>query len=328
MPTPTCLVRSSINIDETFQVPHIVRAGETISSSRMDARAGGKGANVAAALGLAGARVRMLGAVGDDATWPLDLLAEHHVDVESVHRSSDAPTGRAFIQIAADGENSIVLLKGANFERVPALDDPQQWLAQGVSHLVLQNEIPLEVTAAYVRCAEAVRTDAARICTIFNPSPMLGKDELRAFPWTGVDVLVVNEGEAHDLVVALHGEAADQPSPAHTLAGLSSLSNTPWLVMTRGGRGVLAGVLLEGTRTWLDLPASAPRAVVNTTGAGDTFTGYLVAGLMKEEPQTRAAAENVLRAAGLAACMAVEVDGAMESIPAVAAVQARQGGGK
>lgn len=322
-----CIVRSSINIDETFQVPHIVRPGETISSSGMWSRPGGKGANVAAALGLAGAKVTMLGAVGEEATWPLDHLAKHGVEVGSVHRSKDTPTGRAFIQISSeDGENSIVLLKGANFEQAPALDDPEAWL-KDATHVMLQNEIPLDVTSAYAKHAEQHKTakDGKRVCTVFNPSPMLSKEELQAFPWGGIDVLIVNEGEAADLLEAIGGKKS--ASPVEGLAALPALSAVEWLVVTRGAQGFLAGVQVGDERAYIDLPASRPEKVVNTTGAGDTFAGYLVAGLMEahnaNEATTKESAERILKRAGVAASMAVEIDGAMESIPDLAAVQAR-----
>ena len=194
-----CVVRSSVNIDETFQVPHIVRPGETISSSAMWSRPGGKGANVAAVLGLAGVRARMLGAVGEDAKWPIRCLEERHVDTSCMYVSPDVPTGRAFIQLSqGDGENSIVLLKGANFALDTPLDDVRRWLSPEVTHLILQNEIPLASTIAYVQHAQSLS-----ICTVLNPSPMLTPDELRAFPWAGLHVLIVNEGESAELQLSL-----------------------------------------------------------------------------------------------------------------------------
>ena len=258
-----CVVRSSVNIDETFQVPHIVRPGETISSSAMWTRPGGKGANVAAVLGLAGVRVRMLGAVGEDAKWPIRCLDERHVDTSCMYVSPDVPTGRAFIQLSqGDGENSIVLLKGANFALDTPLDDVQRWLSPEVTHLILQNEIPLASTIAYVQHAP-------------------------------------------------------------TLADVPCLAPIPWLVVTRGSQGSRAGVILDGERTWIDVPASRTTHVVNTTGAGDTYTGYLVAGLMTTDHWTIDRVRAVLQRASVAAAMAVEVDGAMESIPAASEVEAR-----
>ena len=93
--------------------------------------------------------------------------------------------------------------------------------------------------------------------------------------------------------------------------------------MTRGSQGSSAGVILDGKRTWIDVPASRTTHVVNTTGAGDTYTGYLVAGLMTTDHWTIDRVRAVLQRASVAAAMAVEVDGAMDSIPAANEVEAR-----
>lgn len=105
--TPLCLVRSSINIDEMFAVSHVVRPGETISSSSLQSRPGGKGANVSAAVALAGQKIVLSGSVGKDATWPMDELKKRGVDTSSIRVLEGVPTGRAFIQVAEDGENSM-----------------------------------------------------------------------------------------------------------------------------------------------------------------------------------------------------------------------------
>lgn len=105
--SPLCLVRSSINIDEMFAVSHVVRPGETISSSSLTSRPGGKGANVSAAVSLAGQHTVLSGAVGTDATWPIDELKKRGVDTSSIRILDKVPTGRAFIQVADDGENSM-----------------------------------------------------------------------------------------------------------------------------------------------------------------------------------------------------------------------------
>ncbi len=180
-----CLVKSSINIDETFLVPHIVRPGETISSSGLVSRPGGKGANVSAAIGLAGAKVSLSGAVGKDATWPIDELKARKVITDDVEILDGIPTGRAFIQIAEDGENSIVLLKGANFATDSSSADPSTAFTSNpqrqITHLVLQNEIPLQTTVAFLEYAKSDKA-GNHITTIFNPSPMLSNAQVESFP--------------------------------------------------------------------------------------------------------------------------------------------------
>lgn len=292
-----------------------------MSSSGMWSRPGGKGANVAAALGLAGAPVKMLGAVGKEATWPLDCLKERHVDTSHVHVSDSVPTGRAFIQVStSDGENSIVLLKGANFVEETSLNDPAAWIGtEEETYVVLQNEIPLEVTKAYAAYASA----RPHVRAVFNPSPMLSQDELRAFPWEGIDVLIVNEGEAADMHEALSGRPVEA-SAAKALAALPAIASIQWIVVTFGSRGSAAGVLCDGSRTWVDVPATKAERVVNTTGAGDTFTGYLVSGILREQGAvTPERIHALMTRASVASAMAVEVDGAMESIPAAADVEKR-----
>lgn len=331
---PLCLVRSSINIDQMFAVPHVVRPGETLSSSAMQSRPGGKGANVSAAVALAGQDVIMSGAVGRDAEWPIDQLAQRGVKTEAIRVFDDVPTGRAFIQVAADGENSIVLLKGANFHPDPQADDPAKVfssLPSQPTHLILQNEIPLATTKAFLRHA---RTVEPRCTTIFNPSPMLIGEEVRKFGWNEVDVLIVNEGEGQDLLEALgQAELNTDSDVLEALAKLDVLQHTSWIVVTKGARGVSAYVRAfsqASGRQRIDVPAAKPKAVQDTTGAGDTFAGNLVAGLMRahgqggEQVGAADSANDVLRWAGAAAAVAVERNGAMESIPKFADVKKRE----
>lgn len=285
----------------------------------MNALAGGKGANVAAALGLAGASVRLLAAVGDDATWPLDTLKKRNVDTSDVFVTDQAPTGRAFIQVSTtDGENSIVLLRGANFVEDAPINDPARYCQDDDdTYVVLQNEIPLPVTTDFARYA----AQHASVRAVFNPSPMLSADEVRAFPWDALHVLIVNEGEAADLCAAM--AASDTDNSARALGALPALRKVPWLVVTRGAQGSMAGVLIDGERMWVDVPAARARQVVNTTGAGDTFTGYLIANLASTSTVTKDNVREILHRTAVAAAMAVERDGAMDSIPSKDEVEAR-----
>lgn len=340
----TCLVRSSINIDQMFAVPHVVRPGETLSSTEMQSRPGGKGANVSAAVALAGQKVIMSGAVGKDAEWPIDELDSRGVKTDKIQVFDSVPTGRAFIQVAKDGENSIVLLKGANFYPSEQADNPEKVFEScasshsPITHLILQNEIPLETTKAFLHHAH--QQSQTRCISVFNPSPMLVEEEVRKFAWNEVDVLIVNEGEGEDLLKALGTSA--QGDVLDTLANVSQLKEVNYIVMTKGSKGSAAYVRpfkqdktkeSQIQRTRIDVPASKPKQVVDTTGAGDTFAGNLVAGLMRlhddqgeaevDEKKAIEAAQEVLRWAGAAAAMAVEKNGAMESIPRFEDVQKR-----
>ena len=166
---------------------------------------------------------------------------------------------------------------------------------------------------------------------------MLSSEELRSFPWAALDVLIVNEGEGRDLLEALQqGEKVTSlqgPEVVEALGKVSQLSHIPWLVMTRGGQGVSASVLSSSSsnnssstssveRKVLSVPAGKPRQVKDTTGAGDTFAGYLVASLMAiDGADVRAGkleseqVQQTLELAALAGAIAVETPGAMVSIP-------------
>lgn len=181
-----------------------------------------------------------------------------------------------------------VLFKGANYA-----SHPKKSIPAGTSHLLLQNEIPLEDTLAYL--SEAAKASAV---TIFNPSPMPSDAELKAFPWDKLTWLIVNEGEASDMYKTLSGGSIHSipdisGSPyAHlsaypTLLQLSSQIPQTNLVCTLGAAGVLTLIPSLGASPGLNsepifLPAAKlQRGVVDTTGAGDCFAGYMVAGLMK-----------------------------------------------
>ncbi|KAI0267502.1 Ribokinase-like protein [Gloeopeniophorella convolvens] len=333
-----CLVRGSLNIDEFFHVQDIVRPGQTISSTKFERRSGGKGANQAAAVARAGGAVRLVGAVGDDGAWLVRGLARYGVDVGGVSVVPEA-TGRAIIQLTPEGENCIILHKGAN-HALP--DPPAASLAAHLAdttHLLLQNEIPWPSTLAYLSTAHA-----RGAATVFNPSPMPTAAELRAFPWAQLTWLVVNEGEAASLLRALCGDAgsaeqeqyhADWPDdmvlPA-AFATLGRLAHCETLaatsvVCTLGATGVLASV--RGLGETLYVPAAKLQGDVrDTTGAGDCFTGYFVAGLMQSGEERLSADEltGLLRHSVQAAGMCVEKNGAMESIPERAEVEARLSG--
>ncbi|TFY74550.1 hypothetical protein EWM64_g9461, partial [Hericium alpestre] len=161
-----CLVRGSINIDEFFHVKDIVRPGETISSTKFERRGGGKGANQAASVARAGGSVALVGAIGDDGNWHRDALQKVGVSVDAVQVVKGEPTGRAIIQLTPAGENCIILHKGANFALSESLAQVQAHLT-GITHLLLQNEIPWQATLAYLTQAHAQGAT-----TVFNPSPM------------------------------------------------------------------------------------------------------------------------------------------------------------
>ncbi|KAJ7251119.1 Ribokinase-like protein, partial [Mycena haematopus] len=302
-------------------VKEIVRPGETISSENLVKRPGGKGANQAGALARAGVIVDLVGAIGQDGLWVRDELKEAGVGVEGV---SIANTGRAIIQVNDVGENSIILYKGANYAPIPS-----HIIHPHTTHAVFQNEIPLASTLEYL-----TRASSSQIATIFNPSPMPTPEELKTFPWHQLTWLIVNCGEALDLCKALGLEvpavsastsAIDTAKPL--LSRLSSRMHTTNVVCTLGADGVLAQFTrLNAKSEPVYLPAAKLEGTTrDTTGAGDCFTGYMIAGLMhlKAQEVTTADYITVLKRAVQAAGMCVEKRGALASIPLAMEVEAR-----
>lgn len=336
-PTRRCLVRGSLNIDEFFYVQDVVRPGQTISSTEFERRAGGKGANQAAAVARAGGPVSLVGAVGEDGAWLVRDLEGYGVSTANISVIQEV-TGRAIIQLTPQGENCIILHKGANFALPdpPTQNDVERHLT-GISHLLLQNEIPWATTLAYLEYAHA-----QGIITVFNPSPMPADAELDAFPWTALSWLIVNEGEAESLLRMIGGNhgnhEVEEGYPVNwpddndlrlAFSTLNKLRHTKRLVSTGivctlGAAGVLASIY--GLKEILYFPAAALEGNVrDTTGAGDCFTGYFVAGLIESRNNqlSKGEAVELLRLCVQAAGMCVERNGAMESIPERPVVEAR-----
>ncbi|KAF8922123.1 Ribokinase-like protein [Mucidula mucida] len=305
-----CLVRGSINIDEFFHVK--------------DIRAGGKGANQAGRCCARWMQCRPRWAIGNDGLWVRSQLKEAGVNDS---------TGRAIIQLTDVGENSIILYKGANYSLVHE-QNPLPRHAE-TTHVLLQNEIPWSETMAQLQIANDPSLSAPSY-TIFNPSPMPSDEQLQNFPWEKLSWLIVNEGEAADLNKALTPGSnlsvppAPQDAPYASMSAyavlirLSQCIPTTNIVCTLGGAGVLAHVpSFQGPPLYLRA-ARLEGSVRDTTGAGDCFTGYLVAGLMKSaDPFTSESLFQVLRRCVQAAGMCVERRGAMESIPMEKEVTAR-----
>lgn len=208
-----------------------------------------------------------------------------------------------------------VLHAGANF-----VNPGQQPDLKGFTHLLLQNEIPLEDTLAYLGAAGALG-----LTTIYNPSPMPDKAELALFPWDCLTHLIVNEGELTAILDAFQ-PAQGAPSKAEVAATakkqMQALAAIPGfkklvIVTTIGADGVI--VLKDGELK--SFPAAKANKVVDTTGAGDTFSGYFVAMLM--EKGNDAKIEDIVPTCLQACALTVESAGAMESIPARAEVEAR-----
>lgn len=296
IPRSIVLVAGSANLDFVVRAPHIPAPGETVLGSHFLTFPGGKGANQAVACARAGgAATRMLVALGADAfAMPLEeSLREAAVDARIV-RISDEATGVAFICVSDTAENAITVAPGAN-ARLRADDLPD---LSGVSHLLLQLESPIAAVTAWARSGRE-----AGVTTILNAAPArLLPPELLAL----VDVLIVNEGELAT-VTGEHGPVA---------AGVRRLGKN--VVVTLGTRGSCA--FIDGI--WIVQSAFEVDAV-DTTGAGDTFCGVLVAALAHGQGP-----ELALRRASAAAALACTRVGAQTGVPHAEEVDALLAGGR
>ncbi|MDO9165458.1 MAG: ribokinase [Rhodoferax sp.] len=285
------LVAGSANLDFVVRAAHIPAPGETVLGRDFKTYPGGKGANQAVACARAGgASTHMLLALGDDAyAAPLEASLTGAGVHMHVVRARDQATGTAFICVSDDAENAITVAPGANFA-LRATDLPS---LEGFTQLLLQLEIPMASVMAYARAARA-----SGVKVVLNAAPAQALPaELLAL----LDVLIVNEGEL--AVVADH-----QGSIAQCLSRLA----VPCVVVTLGHHGCCAR--LDGVYSFEPAFQVTP---VDTTGAGDTFCGVLVAALSQGHTLQQS-----LRLASAAGALACTKPGAQSSIPTQAEVAA------
>jgi ribokinase len=262
------VVVGSINEDVELLVERAPRPGETLTAERTARRPGGKGANQAVAAARAGARVRMIGRIGADPAGArmLEALREERVDTHAVAALPGVPTGTAYITVTADGENTIVLERGANARLSPSDVAAEHAAFAGAAVMLAQLEVPIDTVTAAVRAAHDA---GARSVVTLAPAQAV-PDELLA----GLDPLLVNEHEAGFLLGGGDGDgdvAEDAEQCARRLLGLGPRS----VVITLGAAGA---VVADATGAWR-MPAGTVDEVVDTTGAGDAFAGALAAAL-------------------------------------------------
>ncbi len=281
----------SLNIDYTYSVEHFVRAGETLSSSSLAVFSGGKGLNQSIALSKAGAEVWHAGAVGkEDGEFLLEQLSEAGVHTELIAHT-EGKTGHAIIQKDPTGQNCILLYGGANQEITKEMvDSVMEQFGEG-DFLILQNEIS---ETGYIM--EQAHARGMKI--VLNPSPM--NEKILSYPLNYVDYFLLNEIEASDLCGMESTKDADA-----LMAALSGHFPGAKIVLTLGGDG---SVYQDGETRIHQGIYQVP--VVDTTAAGDTFTGYFIGGLQRGE-----SAKEALEHAAKAAAIAVSRPGAAPSVP-------------
>ncbi|HTL40278.1 MAG TPA: ribokinase [Pseudolysinimonas sp.] len=282
------VVLGSANMDLVVRQPRLPHPGETMFGSSFDQVPGGKGLNQAVAAARAGGDVGFLGAVGRDAFGEAlrRCLEQDGVDTHGVVEV-DEPTGTAHISVLDGGENAIVVVSGAN-AAITELDDASKRRIEDARYLVAQFERPLELIGEAFVLARGLG-----IQNVLTPAPVQPVDHALL---QLVDILIPNAQEACELA------GVDD----ETEAAVALSRTVGMVVMTRGSRGALVA------RDGAVLTEVAPRKVeaVDTTAAGDTFAGVLIAFLAEG-----AALDDALDAATVAASISVTRPGASTSMP-------------
>lgn len=279
----------SLNIDLTFKVPHMVREGETLSSTGLTRGAGGKGANQSAAIAKAGVKVYHAGKIGADGQFLIDQLRSYGVNTDLV-TIWDGPSGQAIIQLDESGRNCIILLGGGNkaIEK-EEIDRALSSFEKG-DYLVLQNEIN-NIDYLMRRASEK------GMHILFNPAPF--DESVFALPLELVDIIVVNETEGQGLAGLQKGDFET------ILKALVTKYPASEIILTAGDKGSY-----YGCRDKLFHEPIIPVKAEDTTGAGDTFIGFFLASKL-----LGFAPEESLKHATKASSIAVSRKGAMVAIP-------------
>lgn len=277
----------SMNIDYVYQVPHFLQPGETLSSETLEIFPGGKGLNQSVALGRAGAQVIHGAVMGNGGAFLLQTMMDSGVDVSRI-RKTDASPGHAIIQVDKSGQNCILLFAGTN--RMLEASYIETFLADAAPGdiLLLQNECSCLKEAMALGHKMGMQI-------AFNPSPFHG--DILKLPLSWVDWWFCNEIEG----AALFGSDAPE-TVAENFAKRYPGSN---LILTLGGEGSL---FVNGeTRLRQSI---YPARAVDTTAAGDTYTGYFLAAVAAGKPIQQA-----MEQASKAAAITVSRMGAAGSIP-------------
>ena len=280
----------SVNADMFYQLPHLVQPGETLAATGVYTGLGGKGTNMSVAAARAGAQVHHIGAVGPDGAWAVDRLRGFGVDTRFLTQVEER-TGHAIIMVDARGENAIVLFPGANQAIPEALIAKALGAANPGDLVLMQNE-----TCHQGLFAQAARARGLRVAYAAAPfDPQAVQEVLPS-----LDFLFLNRVEAAQLADHL-GTAAEALPVPHVL-------------ITLGAQGCRYIDTNTGVSTLFSAPKVTP---VDTTGAGDTFTGYVLAGLDRGLDMPAA-----IDRAQKAAALMVTRKGTADVIPTAAEVDA------
>lgn len=282
----------SLNIDYVYSVPHFVQPGETLSSAKLEIFPGGKGMNQSVALARAGARVIHGGRIGDNGGFLKEILGQAGADTSFVAVDASS-TGHAMIQVDENGQNCILLFSGANHSFTEEFVREILADAQAGDIILLQNEINL-LDVIFAVAAEK------QLQIAFNPSPFT--EELLKLPLHQVKWWLCNEIEG--------GQLTGKSDPEEILISMQEKFPGSSIVLTLGKDGCM---FTDGKQV-LRQPIFPVKAV-DTTAAGDTFTGFFLASVAEGK-----AVADALRIASRASSIAVSRMGASSSVPTLAEV--------
>ena len=279
----------SINKDFIYSVNDFVKPGETISSIRYNIKIGGKGLNQSVGISKAGQKIYHAGIINKDDTFILDKLNKWNINCENILLSNN-PTGHAIIQVDKKGENSIIIHGGANHDvNIKFIKSVLSKFDSG-DILVLQNEIN--------NIKEIIdRAHHKKMKIVFNPAPF--NNEILSYDLNKISTLILNQTEGEAL--------SKEKKPDGILKVLNSKFNNTEIILTLGEKGSLYSFKDELVKI-----KAHKLDTVDTTGAGDTFIGYYVAGIASKKSKK----DNLNRASKAAAIATTKLGGA-ESIPSI-----------
>ena len=283
----------SMNLDYVYQLDHIVQPGETESSSELNVHLGGKGMNQTVALAKAGVEVYHGGMIGEDGHAFLECCKEFGINADYI-KQVNTKTGHAIIQIDKNAQNCILLYGGANQQLTAEYVDETLAAFGAEDVLLLQNEInmlPYIVDKAYEKGMQIA----------LNPSPF--NEKLDAVDMSKISIFLLNEVEG--------GQITGLTDPEEIIAKLLEMFPHAKIVLTLGKDGA---IYADSTQRHFQ-PIFKVQAV-DTTAAGDTFTGYFLAGVCENMP-----IPDALKMSAKASSIAVSRPGAVPSIPFRAEVE-------
>jgi len=289
----------SLNIDYVYSVPHFVKKGETLSAKELNVYTGGKGLNQSIALARAGVKTYQAGAIGTDGMFLLEQLKEAGVKTDLVKILDDVKTGNAIIQNDDEGDNCIVLFGGANQAITKEQVDEAFKDFTNEDYLLIQNEIN---ELSYI--VEKAKEEGMKI--ILNPSPM--NEKIMKLPLDQIDYFILNEIEAMQI---LEMDKPEEIDGKYIASLLHERFKDATIVLTLGSEG---SVCISDDE-YVEQSIYKVKAI-DTTAAGDTYTGYFIAGILNGKT-----IKESMDIASKASAIAVTRQGAAPSIPVLEEVE-------